>query len=96
MQYINARSTCKMIKMGKVSYIRHLLVLSLIASTIGTETTGNVLVTCAACQTAQVKFNSWDCEVNCDFISSENGMFFAVTFTTLSQMNILVLLTTSY
>ena len=45
-----------MIKIGTVSYIRRLLILSLIASTDGTEATGNALVTCAACQSAQIKF----------------------------------------
>ena len=62
-----------MIKLGAVIYIRSLLAFSLMAGTDETGSTGNSLVTCAACQTAQVKFDSWDCNVNCDVISSDNG-----------------------
>ena len=62
-----------MVKLVTVIYIRGLLVISFISSTDGTVGTGNSLVTCAACQTAQVNFDSWDCNVNCDVISSDNG-----------------------
>ena len=62
-----------MAKLGTVIYIRGLLVISFMSSTDGAGSTGNSLVTCAACQTAQVKFDSRDCNVNCDVISSENG-----------------------
>ena len=62
-----------MIKIQTVDFLGILLVFSLMYSTDGKGTTGNSLVTCAACQAAQVKFDSWDCDVSCDVISSENG-----------------------
>ena len=50
-----------------------ILYFTFLATTDGTGSTGNSLVTRAACQTAQVKFDSWDCNMKCDVISSENG-----------------------
>ena len=64
--------------MKTFSFIQGLLVSSSLVSSTGAGNTGNSLVTCAACQTAQVKFDSWDCNINCDVISSENGVFLRV------------------
>ena len=62
-----------MIKLGTVIYIRGLLAFSFMASTDATGSTENSLVSCAACSAAQIKFDSWDCNMNCDVISSDNG-----------------------
>ena len=60
--------------MGRAKFFRGIFLVSFLAWTDRTGSTENSLVTCVACQTAQVKFDSWDCDVNCDVMSSENGL----------------------
>ena len=67
------RSNFRTINMNTDRFFLGIFLFTFLASTDGTGSTGNSLVTCAACQTAQVKFDSWDCNVNCDVISSDNG-----------------------
>ena len=72
------------LKMKTFSFILGLLLTTALVSLAEAGSTGNSLVTCAACQAAQVKFDSWDCNMNCDVISSENGEFFKAKLETIN------------
>ena len=62
------------------SFIRGLFVTSALVSSTGAGSTGNSLVTCAACQVSEAQFGPWNCQVNCDVVSSENGVFLKCYF----------------